>query len=89
MSDERTSFIKTPKQLVIVVALAFAVPIVLFALLSQLITGVRPAGSQEAETGVLNRIKPVGEQRERTSCWSKHVTFPRRRHGIEPTCLQT
>ena len=61
MSDERTSFIKTPKQLVIVVALAFAVPIVLFALLSQLITGVRPAGSQEAETGVLNRIKPVGE----------------------------
>ena len=61
MSDERTSFIKTPKQLVIVVALAFAVPIILFALLSQLITGVRPAGSQEAETGVLNRIKPVGE----------------------------
>jgi cytochrome c5 len=61
MSDERTSFIKTPRQLVIVVALAFAVPIALFALLSQLITGVRPAGSQEAETGVLNRIKPVGE----------------------------
>jgi cytochrome c5 len=61
MSDERTSFIKTPKQLVIVVALAFAVPIALFALLSQLITGVRPPGSQDAETGVLNRIKPVGE----------------------------
>jgi cytochrome c5 len=61
MSDERASFIKTPKQLVIVVALAFAVPIALFALLSQLITGMRPAGSQEAETGVLNRIKPVGE----------------------------
>jgi cytochrome c551/c552 len=61
MRHEHTSFIKTPKQLVIVVVLAFAVPIALFALLSQLITGVRPAGSQDAETGVLNRIKPVGE----------------------------
>ncbi len=61
MSDEHTSFIKTPKQLVIVVVLAFAVPIALFGLLSQLVTGVRPAGRAEAETGVLNRIKPVGE----------------------------
>jgi len=60
MSDEPRSFIKTPKQLVIVVLLAFAVPIALFALVSQLVTGVRPAGREEAETGVLNRIKPVG-----------------------------
>jgi cytochrome c5 len=60
MSEERTSFIKTPRQLVIVVLLAFAVPIGLFALLSQLITGERPPGSTEAETGALNRIKPVG-----------------------------
>jgi cytochrome c5 len=61
MSDENASFIKTPKQLVIVVLLAFAVPIALFALLSQLITDVGPAGSKDAEVGVLNRIKPVGE----------------------------
>jgi cytochrome c5 len=61
MSDEHTSFIKTPKQLAIVVALAFAIPIALIGLLSQLVTGVRPPGSQDAETGVLNRIKPVGE----------------------------
>jgi cytochrome c5 len=60
MSEEHASFIRTPKQLVIVVGLAFAVPIALFGLLSQLATGVRPAGSSEAETGVLNRIKPVG-----------------------------
>src|SRR5271155_10411 len=60
MSDEPRSFIKTPKQLVIVVLLAFAVPIALFGLVSQLVTGVKPAGSEEAETGVLNRIKPVG-----------------------------
>ncbi len=60
MSDEPRSFIKTPKQLVIVVLLAFAVPIALFGLVSQLVTGVKPAGREEAETGVLNRIKPVG-----------------------------
>jgi len=61
MSDEHTSFIKTPKQLAIVVVLAFAVPIALIALVSQLVTGMRPSGSIEAETGVLNRIKPVGQ----------------------------
>lgn len=61
MSDERKSFIQTPKQLITVVALAFAVPIAVFLLLSQLVTGVRPPGRGEADTGVLNRIKPVGE----------------------------
>jgi cytochrome c5 len=61
MSEEHTSFIKTPKQLLIVVVLAFAVPIAIFALLSQLVTAMRPIGSQDAETGVLRRIKPVGE----------------------------
>jgi cytochrome c5 len=60
MRDKHTSFIKTPKQLVIVVALAFAIPIALIVLLSQLVTGVRSPG-RDAETGVLNRIKPVGE----------------------------
>ena len=60
MSEEHKSFIKSPKQLVIVVLLAFAVPIALIVLLTQLVTGVRPAGTEEAETGVLNRIKPVG-----------------------------
>ncbi len=47
MSDEHTSFIKTPKQLAIVVLLAFAVPIALIGLVSQLITGVRPPGSRD------------------------------------------
>lgn len=61
MSEEHSSFIKTPKQLLIVVLLAFAVPIAIFALLSQLVTAMRPMGSQDAETGVLRRIKPVGE----------------------------
>jgi cytochrome c5 len=60
MSEEHTSFIKTPQQLLVVVLLAFAVPIALFGLLSQLVTGVRPAGSSESTNSVLDRIKPVG-----------------------------
>ncbi len=48
MSDEHTSFIKTPKQLAIVMVLAFAVPIVLIVLISQLVTGMKPAGERGA-----------------------------------------
>jgi cytochrome c5/cytochrome c551/c552 len=60
MSDEHTSPIKTPKQLAIVLALAFLVPITLFVLLSQLVTGVRRDDTGETEAMVLARIKPVG-----------------------------
>jgi cytochrome c5 len=61
MSDDHSSFIKTPKQLAIVVVLAFAIPIALIALLSQLVTGVKPPGGAEADTQLLSRIKPFGE----------------------------
>src|SRR5215471_9355692 len=60
MEDHKT-FIKTPKQLAIVVLLAFAIPVALVGLLSQLVTGMRPATTDESEAGVLRRIKPVGE----------------------------
>jgi cytochrome c5 len=60
MSDEHSSFIKTPKQLAIVVLLAFAVPITLIVLLSQLVTGVTPREG-ESESDVLSRILPVGQ----------------------------
>ena len=60
MSDDHASFIKTPKQLLIVVVAAFAVPITLFALLSQLVTGVNPPGAV-ADSQVATRIKPFGE----------------------------
>ena len=63
MHDEHISPIKTPKQLAIVLALAFLVPITLFLLLSQLVTGVRRDDSGETEAMVLARIKPVGEVR--------------------------
>ena len=61
MSDEHTSPIKTPKQLAIVLVLAFLVPIALFLLLSQLVTSVKRDDKGEPEASVLARIKPVGE----------------------------
>jgi cytochrome c5 len=58
--DQHVSPIKSPKQLVIIVALAFVVPITLIVLLSQLVTsGEKGAGASEA--AVLARIKPVGD----------------------------
>ena len=57
--DQHTSPIKTPKQLVIVVLLAFIVPITVIALLSQLFTSGMH-GATEDEQRVLERIKPVG-----------------------------
>jgi cytochrome c5 len=57
--DAHSSAIKTPKQLIIVVLLAFLVPITVIALLSQLFTsGQRDTNEDEAK--VLQRIKPIG-----------------------------
>ena len=62
--EEHSSPIKTPKQLIIVVALAFLVPITLIVMLSQLVTSGgdfsknNPGMSDEA---IARRIKPVGE----------------------------
>ena len=57
--DPHSSPIKTPKQLVIVVLLAFIVPITVIALVSQLVTSSRHDTSGD-EQRVLERIKPVG-----------------------------
>lgn len=57
--DPHSSPIKTPKQLIIVVLLAFLVPIVVIGLLSQLFTSTRHDASGD-EQRVLARIKPVG-----------------------------
>jgi cytochrome c5 len=57
--DPHSSPIKTPKQLIVVVLLAFLVPITVIGLLSQLFTSTtRDTG--EDEQRVLERIKPVG-----------------------------
>lgn len=57
--DPHSSPIKTPKQLVIVVVLAFLVPITVIGLLSQLFTSTG-RDAHEDEQRVLERIKPVG-----------------------------
>jgi cytochrome c5 len=63
-SEEHSSPIKTPKQLIIVVVLAFVVPIALIVVLTQLVTGSpdmsknNPALSEEA---IAKRLQPVGE----------------------------
>ena len=61
MSDhQHESPIRNWKQLVVVVVAAFAIPIVLIILLSQLVSS-GSKGSGDDDHGVLDRIKPVGE----------------------------
>ena len=57
--EDHSSPIKTPKQLVIVVLIAFAVPIAIAALLSQLVTSGEQ-GMTDNSDHVLARIQPVG-----------------------------
>ena len=63
-SNEHSALIKTPKQLIVVVVLAFLVPIVLISMIAHLVTSGpdtskgTPALSEEAVT---KRLKPVGD----------------------------
>lgn len=62
--EEHSSPIKTPKQLVIVVVLAFAVPISLIVMLVQLVTsGGEPSRNDPGMSAeaIAKRLKPVGE----------------------------
>jgi cytochrome c5 len=58
MSDE--SPIKTPRQLVTIVVLAFVIPVALIVLVAQLVTGGEK-GLKDSDTAVLERIIPVGQ----------------------------
>ena len=62
-SIEHASPIKTPKQLVIVVALAFVVPVLVIIMLAQIALGTKktPANTAASEEAIARRIKPVGE----------------------------
>jgi cytochrome c5 len=63
-TEEHSSPIKTPKQLITVVVLAFVVPIGLIVLLSQLLTtGLKTGDSKTAmnDEAVAARLKPVGQ----------------------------
>ena len=59
--DQHSSFIKTPQQLVVVILLAFLVPIIGIVLLVQLVTS-HPSADPNALTAesVASRIQPVG-----------------------------
>ena len=61
---EHESPIKTPKQLITVIVLAFLVPIVLIVLLSQYITNIRNVDLNSAAmspNAVATRLKPVAD----------------------------
>ncbi|MGH8661010.1 MAG: c-type cytochrome [Burkholderiales bacterium] len=62
--EEHSSPIKSPKQLVIVVVLAFAVPITLIVMLTQLVTSGSDLSRNNpglSEQAIAKRLKPVGE----------------------------
>jgi cytochrome c5 len=59
MTEEHSSPIKTPKQLIIVVLLGFAVPITLALLVSQLVTSGEK-GVHQDDSQILSRIQAVG-----------------------------
>ena len=59
---EHSSFIKTPKQLLAVVILAFVVPVVLIAMIASLaMRSVDPSSTAASEEAVAKRLKPVGQ----------------------------
>lgn len=60
---EHSSPIKTPKQLVIAVVLAFVVPVLIIVMLAQLATGGKKSqdSTEAREEAIAKRIKPAGE----------------------------
>jgi cytochrome c5 len=62
--EEHSSPIKTPLQLVVVVVLAFVVPITLIVMITQLVTSGGDFSTNNpamAEAAIVARLKPVGE----------------------------
>lgn len=61
MSEEHESPIKTPKQLIIVVVLAFVIPIAIAALVSQLVTSGRKQPDDASAEKLASLIQPVAQ----------------------------
>src|SRR6185295_4996403 len=62
--EDHSTPIETPKQLIVVVVLAFLVPILLIVMITQMVTGglkVEVGGRAMSEDAVAERLKPVGE----------------------------
>lgn len=63
MSDQHNALIKTPRQLITVVILAFVVPVIVIILLANYVAGSRTGGAgSDAMTpeAISDRLKPVG-----------------------------
>ena len=64
MSQHDNSLIKTPRQLIIVIALAFTVPVILIILLATYVVRSTTSGSSGSdamsETAIAERMRPVG-----------------------------
>lgn len=59
---EHSSFIKTPKQLIAVIVLAFVVPIAVIAVLASLVShSLDPSAKAFSDEAIAQRLKPVGE----------------------------
>lgn len=84
--EEHSSPVKTPKQLAIVIGLAFAVPIIIIALVAKLATmsfDPQTADSGMSPEAIAKRLKPVGEvvlmskeEREAKLAAAKQATPP-------------
>jgi cytochrome c5 len=61
MSEEHGTLIKTPKQLIIVCAVALVVPVAIAVLGAQLVSGSKHIDPTESKKSVEQRIRPVGE----------------------------
>ena len=61
MSEEHGTLIKSPKQLIVVCALALIIPVAIAVLGAQLVTGSKHIDLTEAKKSVERRIKPVGD----------------------------
>ena len=62
--EDHSTPIQTPKQLIVVVVLAFLIPILLIVMITQMVTGglkVELGGLAMSEDAVAERLKPVGE----------------------------
>jgi cytochrome c5 len=60
--NEHTSFIKTPKQLLVVVVLAFLVPILLIAMIASLaMRTLEPSAEVQSNEAIAKRLKPIGQ----------------------------
>lgn len=63
MSDQHSSPIKTPQQLVTVIVLAFVVPVLLIVLLVKFVVGEKTTGAGSNSTSpeaIAERLKPIG-----------------------------